>query len=128
MTIEEWQPAQATVLPDNETLKALATQSEEFLATPTNSAELDKVQAWCHSPEADWQGALQGLSVEELKALALIFAKAEDVFGNWQLGANNPAIWVCRYLKKTNQYPDKEYIRKIKSLSSNRYIPRGKIS
>ncbi|MGB1091054.1 MAG: hypothetical protein ACPGYX_02935 [Oceanobacter sp.] len=128
MTIEEWQPAAINQQPQSGVLERLADQCEKFLDTPQASDELNQAQSWCHLDEPAWQPALESLSTEQLRNLAMIFASAEQSFGNWQLGANNPAIWVCRHLKRIGNYPEKDYLRKLKSLSSNRYIPRGKIS
>lgn len=126
MTLEQWQPEDASLTPDTPTLKSLAVTADAFLVNPETSQDLDRVQRWIKLPEERWKAAISQLDEEELKALSLVFTLAEEQWSSWQCGASNPAIWIYRHLKQSGRTPDKEFIKHLKSLTSNRYIPRGK--
>lgn len=126
MTLEQWQPEDTSLTPDTQILRSLAKNVDAFLSSPTTSQELEMAQRWIKFSEDRWQTALSNLQEEELKALALMFTLAEEHWSSWQCGASNPAIWIYQHLKKSGQTPDKEFTKRLKSLTSNRYIPRGK--
>ncbi|ASP40312.1 hypothetical protein CHH28_17225 [Bacterioplanes sanyensis] len=127
--IEQWQPATATGAIDSSLLLHLASEShqaEELNSALLDTAQLQQLQQWTQQPEQTWQTVLTSLDEQQLLAIARWYVKAEEHYG-WQVGANNPAIWIFRYLKQQQRLPAKDEIRAIKAMTSNRYIPYGKV-
>lgn len=127
--IEQWQPGNSVSI-DTPLLKKLASEpheSGELNQDLFTEAEYRQLKQWIQVPEAQWQTALAELSDQQLLAIAYWYVRAEEELSGWESGAKNPAIWVFRWLKQLQRRPNKETVRAIKALTSNRYIPNGKV-
>lgn len=86
---------------------------------------ISTISNWLKLPESDWQSAVDGLSTEQLKQLTVFFTATEMQINEWQSDSRNPTIYILRLMKSQGTYPEKDFVRGLKSLTKNRYIPYG---
>jgi hypothetical protein len=128
--IEQWQPATTTHAIDLGVLQHLASEPHTAATLNTellNDEQLTQLKSWIQHSEQQWQSVLPQLSDDQLLMVARWYVRAEMELSGWESGANNPAIWVFRWLKQQKRLPDKEHIRALKALTQNRFIPYGKV-
>lgn len=134
--IEQWQPAGSSdaTRPAAERLKQLlvALQNADSDAPVIqqqvlNAELLADAKSWTQLDESGWQTALETLDAESMWQVAVFYVVAEQQLDDWQMGANNPAIWVFRWLKKNGTPAPKPQIKAIKALTDNRFIPYGSV-
>ena len=128
--VDTWQPGIETSTIDNAAIRRLAQQTIESSSIETVLNELSdeqkqQVAGWLKLPAEQWLSAIENLNGDEQKVLCEFFTLGEMQFSDWQCGAKNPTILILRVMKQKNNYPEKDFIRKLKKLTDNRYIPYG---
>jgi len=86
---------------------------------------ISTVASWLKLPEETWQAAVEELSNEQQRQLAVFFTATEMQINEWQSDSRNPTIYILRLMKSQGAYPEKDFVRGLKSLTKNRYIPYG---
>lgn len=134
--IGSWQPnstQQVTINPDEltELLAILAPNSNDFsnvdLQSNIPEALLNEAAGWISQSYDSWQNAVNTLDHNQIWLLAKFYALAEEQLDAFSAQENNPAIGLFKILKKRGATLTKADTQALKSLSSNRYIPFGKV-
>lgn len=84
--------------------------------------------SWIQQSYDSWQSAVKTLDHTQIWLLAKFYALAEEQLDAFSAQENNPAIVLFKILKKRGETLTKSDTQALKSLSSNRYIPFGKVS
>lgn len=87
--------------------------------------DITYVSSLINSANTLWIKAIEGFSVDQIKALCVFFTVGEMHFSTWAFGSNNPAIYFIKHLKSSNLGVEKDFIRWLKKQTDNRYIPYG---
>lgn len=134
--IGSWQPnstQQVTINSDKltELLAILAPNSNGFsnvdLQSNIPEVLLNEAACWITQGYDSWQNAVNTLDHNQIWLLAKFYALAEEQLDAFSAQENNPAIVLFKILKKQGATLTKEDTQALKSLSSNRYIPFGKV-
>lgn len=131
--VDVWQPADLTNnTPDLTVLQKLATAAVQLelqgdVSDLLNDQQLASARSWMQFSEENWQAAIEQLSNDERLQLATFYTVAEVKLSGFEARDKNPAIWIFRYLKKTQQLPEKDFIKALKNKTDNRFIPYGSV-
>ena len=128
--VDTWQPGIETSTIDNAAIKQLAlavlqAESMENAIAGLSAGQKQQVASWLKQPAALWQPVFEDFNEDEQRALCELFTVGEMKISDWLCGAKNPTIILLRVMKQQNRYPEKDFIRKLKKLTDNRYIPYG---
>lgn len=134
--IGSWQPnstKKKSINPNelSELLALLSPYSNEFSSIDLQSnipqALLNEAAGWISQSSDSWQNAVSSLNHEQIWLLTKFYALAEEQLDAFSAQENNPAIVLFKILKKRGATLTKADTQALKSLSSNRYIPFGKV-
>ena len=132
MTVGSWNPdsekAKSTVTLNSELLQRFLTLSRsdllDDLEQQLDTREQEVYAQLMRCDKEQWFEALTAFSDEDIEHLMKFFTKAERLPG-WQAGADSPAIWLGKVLKKRGVGISKALTLWIKANSDNRYLPHG---
>ena len=100
-------------------------ESLEQLPAPFSEEEQQRYSAVMRLPAEPWQQAVEDLNNDALIALIRFFTAAEERISGWEAGAESPAIWINKVLRKRGEKLPVETLRWIRANSRNRFIPNG---
>lgn len=134
--IDTWQPATA-----QPTLIASTQLTQLVQLLRTHKGEISQLQIaellpatllnhcanWISASAEHWQQSVCHLDDQEIWLIAQFYAHAEEQLERFYAAEKNPAIYLFKWLKQQGSISGKEATQALKSLSSNRYIPFGKI-
>lgn len=134
--IGSWQPNSTKQIQINhneltELLAVLAPNANDLanmdLQSNIPEALLNQSASWIGQNYDSWQNAVNSFSPEQIWLLAQFYALAEEQLDAFSAQENNPAIVLFKILKQQGATLTKADTQALKSLSSNRYIPFGKV-
>lgn len=131
MSIGSWTPdsEKASITIDRDFLERCIALSEDAslatLPSPFTEEEQQRYSAVMRLPAEPWQLAVADFDNAELLALIRFFTVAEERISGWEAGAESPAIWINKVLRKRGEKLSVETLRWIRANSRNRFIPNG---
>lgn len=131
MTIGSWTPdsEKASLHIDPLWLKrCIGLSDDESLAqlpAPFSEEEQQRYSPLMRLGAEPWQDAVADFDNAELHALIRFFTAAEERISGWEAGAESPAIWINKVLRKRGDKLPVETLRWIRANSRNRFIPNG---
>lgn len=135
--IENWQPENSLNTPIhkadlNELLEQLKQNQDDFpntnLVQQLPDALFKKAATWIKNCKNNWQDATIDLNNDEIWLLAKFYALAEEQSDAFSAQEKSPTIVLFKLLKSRGANLSQVHTQELKSLTSNRYIPFGKIA
>lgn len=127
--LETWSPETNNTATIDSSLLTKLIQLTELEAVDASQAlepaQIELIAGWLKFDKQLWLDVLAQFDQQQLSQLAIFFTVSEDQQARLQSGSNNPAIIILKLLKERNEYPEKDFIRQLKKMTTNRFIPYG---